>query len=488
MADVLWTGKNSDKLYEQSSDFTSTVKQSLSVSSLTSEPTDISPNEDDIVMSDHTYEKTFFLSSKFTTTVKQSLDHSAYLYSAQGGSCDQVNTLVVGDGAVDVTDNEMYLFSGKITSTVKSSLNVGVTHGTPYGCTNDGVDTTWTINNKFLLSSGQITSTVKDSFTYGSSDREGIGWDGISNTLSCGYSNDKLTKYSGRFTSTIRDSEYIAAKDGSSEGIEYSAYDLRVGIGNFGTITLPMLGVTSMNVIVLPLLTVFATDYAAYSLLDLPIFTFNTWMQTTNDGDIALPVLGVSSIANPGNNTIDITFPSMVVYSEQVLRANGNVILPMLSIDTVVQQGSVEGLSLTMPMLTLSAFSGQVVTLTLPSFSLYAVGQSGIRGLYDKSLPRLQVVGYGTLHQHGNANVRIPLFSLQTNLINGIISISTDIVLPVLMTNFHGFRGENGNADITFPMIETATNVALNPNGDVSLTLFALKLDAYADVYINRFI
>jgi hypothetical protein len=261
---------------------------------------------------------------------------------------------------------------------------------------------------------------------------------------------------------------------------------------NAGVITLPLLTVLAhagaTGVITLPILTVLGGS-GATGVITLPVLTVEaTGSVIGNNSTINLPILSVNAGSGVILVTGDITLPIFTVSGTDKLPADITLTLSRLTVSAQAQQGSVENISLTMPMLTLRAYSGHVVRLTLPSFSLNAVGQSGIRGLYDRDLPRLQVLGYGTLHQHGNVNVRIPLFSLQTNLINGIISISTDIVLPVLTTNLHGFRGENGNVSIVFPMIETATEVALNPNATAGLSLFALKLDAYADVYINRII
>jgi len=335
--DTLWTGKGSNKLYEQSGNFTSTVKVSLSVAAITSECTDISPhNDDEIMMSEHMLEKTFVLSGKFSSTVRSSVDHSAYLYSAQGVSPGTVNTLVCGDGA-DLgipDDEEVYLFSGKMTSTIKESLRVGITWGTPLGISNDDINTTWVENNHFYFFSGQITTTVKDSYTYGSSDREGIGFDGT-DTLSCGYTNDKLTRYSGRFTSTIRDSVYIASKDGNVEGIESSNFDLRVGIGNFASITLPMFGLTTMNVINFPMFT-----------------TLDTWAQQGNEVRITLPSFSMDSYANPGNNRIAITLPFIGLDAPASFHGDISISLPSFSFDTHAYQGEVYNIDVSMPMLT----------------------------------------------------------------------------------------------------------------------------------------
>jgi hypothetical protein len=489
-SNTLWVGKNNDKLFEQSGNFTSTVKVSIDISSVATSPSSISPsdNEDNITITNHSgNEFVFFLSGKFTTTVKTSVAmYPAHLYSNDGASCDEVNTLV--GGLEDQAEfSNLYIMSGKITSTVKESLQTDA-WGVPKDVSNDGINTTWTTTDTFYWFSGQITTTVKDSYFFGTTDREGIGWDGT-DTLSVGYSLDKLVRFSGRFTSTVKDSENIAAKDGSAEGIETSNFNLKLGVGNFVDITLPMVGLTTMNVIVLPMMTVAAFDYNSYSFLDFPAITLDTWAQVGNQAAVTLPIFTTTTFANPGNNTISLTLPMPTIEAGENIRCDGVINIPQLTLNTVAQQGDVQEFTISLPPFTLNASAGQKLEIALPVLMMEISGENGFLGTYDKKLPVPIVNVKASQNIIGTSYLSLPSPTFTTSLLTGVVSLTGgNRTLPTLLLNAHAFRGENGDVAITLPVLSLIVNTSDSPQGTFSNSLFALTLDAYADVHTNRVI
>lgn len=165
MANVVWCDVNStDKLYLQSGEFSSTVKDSVSVASV-----DALPN---------------------------------------GASFDGTNTPWCGNEA-----DKLYLQSGKFTGTLKTSLAITAAQG-PVGISYDGANTPWVdkVGRKLLLQSGQFVSTVKTSQSVTSlldgNFPAGISFDG-DHTL-FGRNVAKLFLTSGKFSTVVKDSQSTA--------------------------------------------------------------------------------------------------------------------------------------------------------------------------------------------------------------------------------------------------------------------------------------
>jgi hypothetical protein len=160
-------------------------------------------------------DKLYLQSGQFTSTIKDSESTGAIEATGNGISWDGTNTPWCGN-----TDDKLYLQSGQFTSTLKTSQ--GVISQSTYiaGITYDGNDTPWCagITQKLYLTSGQFTSTIKTSQGL-SSTADDISAD-ETNTPWLG-SADKLYLQSGRFTSTIKTSEDISSIDTEPTGISW---------------------------------------------------------------------------------------------------------------------------------------------------------------------------------------------------------------------------------------------------------------------------
>jgi hypothetical protein len=275
-----------------------------------------------------------------------------------------------------------------------------------------------------------------------------------------------------------------------------------------GAFTLPLLWMNNPNIIQLPILEVSSTGTPADTIgsITLPILSVQGGSGAT--GSFSLPIItvaattpaspvGVAGIAdltlpqlNIGtSNWFNQTLPIFTVQGEQKNRADGDVTLPMFTTNTVAQQGHVENIFITLPQFSLSAFTGHPVTITLPQFNMVIEGENGFLGTFDRSLPRMTINVKAEQQEFGTSNITLPQFSLDNNVLQGIISLSGgNRTLPTILLNAHAFRGENGNADLTLPILELTTFSPANPSGTFSQTLKMLTLDAFADHYTNRII
>jgi hypothetical protein len=171
------------------------------------------------------------------------------------------------------------------------------------------------------------------------------------------------------------------------------------------------------------------------------------------------------------------------------VHCTADIKLPKFTFYTVAQQGSVENIDINLPMMTLNAYSGHVVDLTVPSFVLSASGDNGFVATFSKDLPRLTINVKADQENIATFTNTLPQFSLDLSAVQGIVSTSTaNRNIPVFILNAHAYRGENATGAFSLPILELTTEVALNPNGNFGLSLKMLTLDAYADVYTNRFI
>ena len=492
LTDTPWSGSAGDKLYLQSGSFTSTLKTSQSVTTIDTTPRDISWDGTNTPWCGSQASKLYLTSGQFTSTLKDS--EAAGVDVPVGISWDGTNTPWCG-----ISADKLYLQSGQFTSTLKTSEVAGAGSTDPNGISYDGVNTPWAgdVSNKLYVQSGQFTSTVKTSedITSINGTPTGISYDGT-NTFWIGDGPDKLYLTSGQFTSTIKDSESVGGVDSVATGIETNDVVSRLaGVSSSGdvAITLP-LSVSvlpgPMAVFTLPSLTIFAGHLG--SRLQLPIFTVSA---TGNPDPFAvlgtfaetLPVFTVETQSGFGNH-VAITLPLPTVLAYENVRGNISVTLPRPIFQTVVQQGSVENIDLTLPLLTLSAFSGHPVGLTLPQFAVDIVGQSGFVGTYNKNLPRMIVNVKATQKPLVTANIILPQVTLDNSVLTGEISTSGNRVFPALTLNAHAFRGDNGNVAITLPVLTLASEDASGPDGTFSQSLKMLTLNAYGDSYTNRII
>jgi hypothetical protein len=219
--------------------------------------------------------------------------------------------------------------------------------------------------------------------------------------------------------------------------------------------------------------------------LTLPILTVSATTPFAN-ASVSLP--GLSVFAGPARGS-DLTLPSPTVSAGQFVRGNISITLPRPTFITVVQQGTVENIDMTFPVLTLNASVGKKVELTLPQLSFAIEGKNGLLGTFSKSLPRVTVNVKASQNIIGTFGIPLPSPTFSTNLLTGTVSLSGgNRTLPIFSLNAHAYRGENGDVATTLPVLSLTTEVALNPSGTVSQSLFMLTLDAYADIHINRII
>ena len=225
-----WCGSAGDKLFLQSGQFTSTVKDSEPVTGVDTDPRGISWDGTNTPWTGNYANKLYLQSGQFTSTVKTSQSVSGVDTGPNGVSWDGTNTPWSGSEAA-----KLYLQSGQFTSTVKTSEDVSGVDTAPNDMSYDGTNTPWIgfSDKKLYLQSGQFTATVKDSQSISGVDTtpDGISWDGT-NTPWSGGAADKLYLQSGQFTSTMKTSEDVSGIDSNVQGIDTDDVNARLGIGS----------------------------------------------------------------------------------------------------------------------------------------------------------------------------------------------------------------------------------------------------------------
>jgi hypothetical protein len=250
-----------------------------------------------------------------------------------------------------------------------------------------------------------------------------------------------------------------------------------------GAFDLPLLWMNNPQIIEFPILTVDAVGSLDTNngLLALPLL----WM--SNPHTIALPLFTVS--ATDGANQADLELPMFTVSSEQQAKGSGEVSLPMFATNTVAQQGFVHSVFVTMPALSLTAYTGHDIDLTMPMFTMDNSGNNAGLASFNQSLPRMGIVVKGKQLETGIARLFLPEFNLSASLLTGIISVSGgNRTLPIFTTNLHAYRGENGDGAMSMPIFTTATQAVDNPQCTLAQNLKMFTLDAFADQYTNRII
>ena len=227
MADTLWCGREAQKLYLQSGQFSSTLKTSLSVSGVDTGVSGISWDGTNTPWCGFTADKLYLQSGQFSSTLKTSLAIGTVDNSPQGISYDGTNTPWCGNQA-----DKLYLQSGQFSSTLKTSLDVSVPTDDVEGISWDGANTPWieSTNDRMLLGSGQFSSTIKDSLDVTSIDTnpQDISWDGT-NTPWIG-AEVKLYLHSGQFESTLKTSLDLTGIDTGPTGTEHGDYAARTTV------------------------------------------------------------------------------------------------------------------------------------------------------------------------------------------------------------------------------------------------------------------
>ena len=220
--DTPWSGTQADKLYLQSGQFTSTLKDSEDISSIDTITDTCWDGADTLWIGDWD-KKLYRNSGQFTSTIKDSEAVVGWEASPTGISADDNNTPWCGAG-----DEKLYLQSGKFTSTLKDSELISGISIDPGGISWDGTDTPWCSYHaeKLYLQSGQFTATLKTSRDISGTaiNPVGISWDGTNTPWIAG---STLYLQSGHFTSTVKDSEDISGFDSLGNGICTNDYDSR---------------------------------------------------------------------------------------------------------------------------------------------------------------------------------------------------------------------------------------------------------------------
>lgn len=504
--DIPWTGRGDAKMYMQSGNVTTTMKTSLATSSWDTFPWGIEADADgNMTLNGREADKFYLMSGAFSSTIKDSISTAAQTGSPLGPSEDGVNTTLI-------YATVLCLYSGKITTTVKTSLDITSVDGSVNGCSTFGTTTLVAATQfaKRYWLSGQFTTTIKDSSANIDGGEQAICHDGT-DTNGIGSTANIIYVASGLFTTTVKSSISIAAIDTTPNGVSTNnvtggrmpaldntgdvVFDLpALWQNNPQTISLPQLtvwgGSGATGDVTLPAITMVAEGTPANVIVDItfPMPTVSS-TATGMGGEVNLPQLTIVSSSNPGNNTIDLTLPQIVLTAGNFNRCTASLTMPRFTFETVAQQGTVENIEITMPMLTVNIQAGKTVDLELPVLSVVVSGQNGFVGTFNKSLPVPIVNVKASQTIIGTSYLSLPSPTFTTSLLTGVVSLTGgNRTLPTLILNAHAFRGENGDVAITLPVFSLTNEVALNPSGTFSNSLFALTLDAYADVHTNRFI
>ena len=215
--DIPWATTVDDKLMLQAG-FTSTLVKSLSVTG-NDVPSGISWDGTDTLWSGIEENKLWRNSGQFTSTIKDSQDVSSFSSpsSTFGISWDGTNSLWCHLGSPPGVHGFLMLLSGSFTSTVLASEDVGSIDNLVMGISYDAGDTPWVggISDKLYEQSGQFTSTLKKSLDISAIELgvTDISFNGT-DTYWCGNTDRKLYLQSGQYTTTMKDS--LGGIDGPS--------------------------------------------------------------------------------------------------------------------------------------------------------------------------------------------------------------------------------------------------------------------------------
>lgn len=232
------------KLYLLSGQFSATIKTSLAIGLSINSPrgeawdgSNTSLGGSRVIGGDS---EIFILSGQFSATVKDSENISGIAFGSN------ISVDLTNIPWIEIATPKLFLQSGKVTSTLKTSQSVSAAATTTSGISADGTNTPWlasriaTVDPHLFLTSGQFTSTIKDSEDVSGVDStaSGITFDGT-NTPWVGTTNDaKLYLTSGQFTATIKTSQLLTfGISGNPRGLDTNAVTL--SIETSGTIIVP---------------------------------------------------------------------------------------------------------------------------------------------------------------------------------------------------------------------------------------------------------
>ena len=230
MADTLTNDRTgSDWLYKCSGEVTTTVLATLDVSGFEVNGGDCDGDENgDTWFTGFGSKKEYYISGQFTATVNNSWDISTASDFPTGTSVDTTDTIVS-----EATPSTAQIYSGKFSTTLKSTANLtagtnslsgcGIDESNYFWCTNSGVG--YGVGLYYM--SGKVTTTVL------SSAKPGLlftGVDGASTTAdTLGEATKTLYVYSGKITTTVNSSAAIATT-GNGYGIGTTDYNGRLNI------------------------------------------------------------------------------------------------------------------------------------------------------------------------------------------------------------------------------------------------------------------
>ncbi len=292
MADTTWCGNTDDKVYLQSGQYTSTLKTSMSVSSIENSPEGTSYNDGDTFLVGGLKNKLYNLSGQFSSTVLDSVLVSSIDNLTKGIGWDGNNTPWCGGQA-----NKLYLQSGRFSSTLLTSRSIASIDVGIQGITHDGTgggDTQWAgaTDDKLYLQSGQFSSILKTSQSYVGIENflTDTSWDGV-NASFCGIITDKLWLVSGQFSTTTLSSQGINSIDTFISGMESNDQDGRLGAEHNTAFPLALSLVSAQEGITFPGFPITVSLSAALS-----ISSSQESMSFVADGMVALPTLSLSTL------------------------------------------------------------------------------------------------------------------------------------------------------------------------------------------------
>jgi hypothetical protein len=170
------------------------------------------------------------LSGKLTSTVKDSITSISGAGAQVLGGFDWDENMNL-NGA-NVNSLKLEIFSGQFSSTFKDSRLVSSIDANVFGGSVDDTNTPWVgiQADKLYLMSGRLTGTLKTSMILGVylTDRpSGISWDGTNSPVSdFGNTQKKMKLHSGQFNSTIKTSVSITTiRSGSTDAQDQSHDD-----------------------------------------------------------------------------------------------------------------------------------------------------------------------------------------------------------------------------------------------------------------------
>ncbi len=231
MADIYFTGNNQDTIY-QTSGFSSTILNSVDVSSIDTQPQGVEWNGDEIQFSGNA-NKVLYRLSGFTTTITDSLDVSAE-YANPGSMFD--NTTDENENTYwtkydNTTPSRIFLKHSGFSTTKLDSVDYTSIGFNIRGMVWDGTDLRCiNLNSAKVIHLSGFSSTITNSLSVSGVDSTPYGttWDGQDTYIGGNTGND-IYHLSG-FTTTVIDSFDITALEPSIFAISTSDITGRLGI------------------------------------------------------------------------------------------------------------------------------------------------------------------------------------------------------------------------------------------------------------------